>query len=89
MFEALLNMLDKQITQILNTSWLQLGEKNMKILLFSLSGLWCNLQKGLDHSGAGSDSSSAFSGSQWVRQLKFSAYASFLISWSLSKFELI
>ena len=30
-----------------------------------------------------------FLGSQWDRQLKFSAYASFLISWSLSKFELI
>ena len=27
--------------------------------------------------------------SQWDRQLKFSAYASFLISWSLSKFEII
>ena len=27
--------------------------------------------------------------SQWDRQLKFLAYASFLISWSLSKFELI
>ena len=30
-----------------------------------------------------------FLGSQWDRQLKFSTYASFLISWSLSKFELI
>ena len=30
-----------------------------------------------------------FLGSQWDRQLKFSAYASFLILWSLSKFELI
>ena len=35
----------KGITQILNTSWLQLGEKIMKIQLFSLSGLWCDLQK--------------------------------------------
>ena len=33
--------------------------------------------KGLDHSGASSNSSGAFLGSQWVRQLKFSAYASF------------
>ena len=31
----------------------------------------------------------SFLGSQWDRQLKLSAYASFLISWSLSKFELI
>ena len=30
-----------------------------------------------------------FLGSQWDRQLKFSANSSFLISWSLSKFELI
>ena len=35
----------KGITQILNTSWLQLGEKIMKIQLSSLSGLWCDLQK--------------------------------------------
>ena len=48
-----------------------------------------SFDKGLDHSGAGSDSSGAFLGSQWDRHLKFSAYASFLISGSLSKFELI
>ena len=30
-----------------------------------------------------------FHTSQWDRQLKFSAYASFLILWRLSKFELI
>ena len=47
-----------------------------------------SFDKGLDHSGAGSDSSGVFLGSQWERQLKFSAYASLLISWSLSKFEL-
>ena len=53
------------------------------------AGLCHSRRKGLDHSGASSNSSGAFYGSQWVRQLKFSAYASFLISWSLSKFELI
>jgi hypothetical protein len=35
----------KGITQIFNTSWLQLVEKIMKIQLFSLSGLLCDLQK--------------------------------------------
>ena len=59
-----------------------------RTLMFIYFLLFC-LGKGLDHSGAGSDSFGAFLGSQWVRQLKFSAYAPFLILWSLSKFELI
>ena len=33
------------ITRIINPSWLKLGEKIMKIQLFSLSGLWRDLQK--------------------------------------------
>ena len=45
--------------------------------------------KGLVQLGSSLYSGWGFLGSQWDRQLKFSAYASFLISWSLSKFELI
>ena len=68
-------------------SWWWCHKKKMifQILEFPI----VKMAKGLDHSGASSDSSGAFLGSQWDRQLKFSAYASFQISWSLSKFELI
>ena len=45
--------------------------------------------KGSDHLAHSWGGLGRFLGSQWDRQLKFSAYASFLISWSLSKFELI
>ena len=45
--------------------------------------------KGSDHLAHSWGDLGRFLGSQWDRHLKFSAYASFLISWSLSKFELI
>ena len=45
--------------------------------------------KGSDHFAHSWGGLGRFLGSQWDRQLKISAYASFLISWSLSKFELI
>ena len=61
---------------------------NQCLILYTNLGVKSR-KKGLDHSGAGSDSSGAFLGSLWVWHLKFSAYASFVISRSLSKFELI
>ena len=45
--------------------------------------------KGSDHLAHSWGVLGRFLGSQWDRDLKFSAYASFLILWSLSKFELI
>ena len=51
--------------------------------------LWFFILKGSDHLAHSWGGLGCFLGSQWDRQLKFSAYASFLISWSLSKFELI
>ena len=45
--------------------------------------------KGPDYLGHGLGYLGKFLGSTWNRQLKFSAYAWFMIFWSLSKFELI
>ena len=45
--------------------------------------------KGSDHLAHSWGGLGRFLGSHWDRQLKFSVYASFLISWSLSKFELM
>ena len=46
-------------------------------------------RKGPDHLAPGLGHLGRFLGSTWNRQLKFSAYAWFMIFWSLSKFELI
>ena len=48
-----------------------------------------SVNKGSDHLAHSLGGLGRFLGSQWDRQLKFSAYVSFLIWWSLSKFELI
>ena len=48
-----------------------------------------SIMKGSDHLAHSWGGLGRFLGSQWDRQLKFSAYASFLILWSHLKFELI
>ena len=72
--------------------WIFIFEKINCFKLIQIShSLWDTKDgtKGSDHLAHSWGGLGWFLGSQWDRQLKFSAYASFLISWSLSKFELI
>ena len=94
-FESCVFLFKLSVVEVINVSRQKVWHISC-FLLFEISQiyqkselLFTNIVKGSDHLGFSWGGLGRFLGSQWDRQLKFSANASFLISWSLSKFELI